>query len=846
MSAVVPANRGPESEQPGDLFQAVIQDLKAVVFRTDSAGFWTFLNPAWEELTGFRVEECLGQPFLDYVYADDRAANLERFRPMIAGQKESCRHAVRYRTKAGGTRWVEVNARRVLSDAGEITGTCGTLLDLTENLEIMKRLKRREAVLDAVSFVAGSFLRGCNWEAALPAAMERLGLAADAAGVVLTQVVRTKQGKLVQPYRIWTSPAAKEVKPGAAFKTVVNADRFVRRWDEMLERGEIVTGDVNEFTGTEREVLLASGYHSIVIVPIFVGESHWGDIGFGRSSCVPWAQSVLDGLRTAAGIIGAAIGQSEVRLSLMRAHSELENRVLQRTRELSDSNRALRESEQLYRTLIDTGPDGIVLADLDLRVTMVNRRLLELYAADSAEQLIGCDATWFARHEDPARVSQFISALLAEGRTETNELKLTRRDGVDFQAEVSAAVARDGQGKPRHVVGVVRDVTARKQLEEQFRQAQKMEAIGRLAGGVAHDFNNLLTVIKGYGELLAKRLSGNAADSRKVAQILKASERAAALVEQLLAFSRKQMLEPRVIAVNNAIADMEKMLRRLIGEDIEFRTVLDPDAGTVSIDPSQFDQILMNLAVNARDAMHSGGTLEITTKAVQLESAPAEVRIPIPPGAYVVTEVRDTGSGMDEETRSRLFEPFFTTKEVGRGTGLGLATVYGIVQQAGGSIAVESTPGQGSIVRVYLPAATECRGPMEREDPVRVKEGNETILVAEDEDLVRAMIVEALQDAGYHVLEGRNGHHAMHVAERYPDRIDLLLTDVVMPQMNGTELAEKLSQRVPAVRVLYVSGYTENKVNASSAFLRKPFTPVGLQAAVRRVLDGPAPKAIPR
>jgi PAS domain S-box-containing protein len=737
-------------------------------------------------------------------------------------------------------------ARLVSGASGEAVGTCGTLFDLTENLEIVKTLKRREAVLDAVSFVAGRFLRGANWEAALLAGMERLGLAADAAAVVLTRIVRTTNGDLVRPYRIWKSAASKPVTPEAAFDTLIGPDRVVGRWKEMLERGEIVAGGVDQFTGLEREVLVVSGYRSIAIVPIFVGESHWGDIGFGRSSAVRWAQPILDGLRTAAGIIGAAIEQSEIRSSLVRAHAELENRVLQRTRELSEANRALRESEQLYRTLIDTGPDGIVLAGLDLRVTMVNRRILELFGADSSEQLIGSTATWFARDDDPARVRRVVETLLAEGRVPANELRLTRRDGSTFQAEVSAAVARDGQGKPRHVVAVVRDVTARKQLEEQFRQAQKMEAIGRLAGGIAHDFNNLLTVITGYSELLARRLAGSPAENRKVAQVLKASERAAALVDQLLAFSRKQMVEPCVIAVNGAIADIEKMLRRLIGEDIEFRTFLAPDAGAISVDPSQFDQILMNLVVNARDAIQSGGRLEIATRNVLLEAAPADVRIPIPPGRYVVTEVRDTGIGMDAETRSRLFEPFFTTKEVGRGTGLGLATVYGIVQQTGGSIAVESVPGEGSVFRVYLPAVREDRGPAEREDPVRAPEGTGTILVAEDEDLVRTMIVEALQDAGYRVLEARNGQHAVDVAERHRDRIDLLLSDVVMPRMSGPELAERLSHKLPGLRVLFVSGYIGRQVNAASAFLRKPFTPAGLQAAVRRVLDSPVPCAVPR
>ncbi len=844
MGATSTINPDPVSPLHEDVFRTVVRELKDVVFRTDAEGRWIFLNPAWEDMTGFPVAQCLGRPFLDYVFPDDRPANLERFRPLVEQCAETCRHAVRYTTQSGGLRWVEVTARVVFGDAGEVAGTCGTLVDVTDNLEMLRHLKRREAVLDAVSFVAERFLRGNNWEAAMPAAMERLAQAAEVEAVMLVQKVRGKDGvDRIRMHSLWTPSGSGLHGSEPVLKTLgLEPSQGLARWESLLDQGEMIVCPAGDCPPDERQVILSCGFQSLVMIPLFVGDSRWGDIAFGRSSSLPWSRPSLEGLRTAARIIGAAIGQSQTRLSLMRAHADLESGVLQRTRELSDSNRALRESEQLYRTLIETSPDGIIVADSNLLITMLNRRSLELFGAESPEQLIGTDATTLARNEDPAWIARLKAELLAMQRVPSTELKLTRRDGSTFHAEISASVARDARDQPRHVVGVVRDITARKQLEEQFRQAQKMEAIGRLAGGVAHDFNNLLTVIKGYGELLVKRLAGNPSDGRKIAQIVKASERAAALVDQLLAFSRKQMIEPRVTAVNGAIADMEKMLRRLIGEDIEFHTDLAADAGTVRIDPGQFDQLIMNLAVNSRDAMQAGGAMEIATRAVLLATSPGDVRIPIPPGRYVLTEVRDTGIGMDAETRSRIFEPFFTTKEVGRGTGLGLATVYGIVQQAGGSISVESTPGAGSLFRIYLPAASESANRSgAREESMRAGEGSETILVAEDEDLVRTMIVEALQDAGYRVLEARNGHHALEVASRHTGGIDLLLTDVVMPQMGGPELAERLVGRFPTLRILFVSGYTERDVQTNSAFLRKPFTPAGLQSAVRRVLDAPSP-----
>jgi signal transduction histidine kinase len=394
------------------------------------------------------------------------------------------------------------------------------------------------------------------------------------------------------------------------------------------------------------------------------------------------------------------------------------------------------------------------------------------------------------------------------------------------------------------VAGTIAVGVDRKQLEEQLRQAQKMEAIGQLAGGVAHDFNNLLTIINGYSEVIQTQLPENSPVLELVREVAQAGKRAASLTRQLLAFSRKQVLEPKVLDLNLVVTDLEKMLRRLIGEDVALATVLEPALGRVKADPGQVEQILMNLVVNARDAMPQGGKLTIETANAELDASYTQTLPDVRPGPYVLLAVTDTGVGMDEATKAHIFEPFFTTKGPGRGTGLGLAVVYGIVKQSGGHIAVYSEPGRGTTFKVYLPRVEDVPAAGKSHFGVtRSPAGTETILLAEDEDAVRALARHVLKMLGYTVLEAGHGKEALRLAEEHPGSIHLLVTDVVMPELGGQELAGRLSARRPEVRVLYLSGYTEDTVvrhgvlEPETAFLQKPFTPATLAQRVREVLD---------
>jgi len=375
-----------------------------------------------------------------------------------------------------------------------------------------------------------------------------------------------------------------------------------------------------------------------------------------------------------------------------------------------------------------------------------------------------------------------------------------------------------------------RNEAEREQLEEQLRQAQKMEALGRLAGGVAHDFNNLLTVIKGHSELLMDRMKPADAFYGSTSQIVKTADRAASLTRQLLAFSRMQVLQPRILDLNALVADMSKLLRRLVREDIEFGFRLGDSLGRVKADPGQLEQVLLNLTVNASDAMPQGGKLTIETQKLKVNEAYAHARPPLRPGQYVQLVVTDTGHGMDAATKSRIFEPFFTTKESGKGTGLGLATVYGVVRQSGGFIWVESSPGNGSRFEIYLPQSVEKEefDSYER-TPARSRCGSETILVVEDEDEVRSLASEFLRSAGYNVLTAKDGVDALEVSERLGGAIQLLLTDIVMPKMRGTELAQKLNSYFPSMRVVFMSGYLEKdtcggEILEKAIVLQKPFS----------------------
>jgi len=506
-------------------------------------------------------------------------------------------------------------------------------------------------------------------------------------------------------------------------------------------------------------------------------------------------------------------------------------------------HRDVQEAETRYRSIFENAVEGMYQATPSGRIVAANPALAHILGYESPGDLMASVtdvATLIC--VDPEGRARLLEELEQRGVIKGIELQVYRKDGKKIWVSAGARAIRDESGNCLRYEGGVEDVTERKQLEEQLLQSQKMEAIGTLAGGIAHDFNNLLTAIIGYSQLAGSRLREGEPLYKEIEEIRKAGTRAADLTGQLLAFSRKQVLQTKLINVNLIVTNISNMIRRVIGEDIELVCSLDSELRQITADPGRIEQVLMNLAVNARDAMPTGGKLIVETANTILDEDYARLRSDVTPGPHVMLAVSDTGCGMDAETQSHMFEPFFTTKDLGRGTGLGLSTVYGIVKQSGGDIWVYSEPGRGTTIKVYLPWAAVDAKEEYQELHQAAAAGTETVLLVEDHLQVRILAAKVLRECGYEVLEASSGDEALTIAEEYDGKIHLLLTDVVMPNMGGKELAEEIKRTRKDTKILFASGYTGDAlllhgvVEARAAFIQKPFTPDTLANKVRQVL----------
>lgn len=496
-----------------------------------------------------------------------------------------------------------------------------------------------------------------------------------------------------------------------------------------------------------------------------------------------------------------------------------------------------------FQTLVEHAAEGFELIGADGRILYVNPALCRMGGFEPHE-LVGGSGFQFIHPDDlPAVLESFQQVVSGASEPRLMRVRGRTRDG-EWRWYESSGTNLLHDPAVRAILVQIRDVTREHEAEERLRRAHKMEAIGRLAGGIAHDFNNLLTIINGYSDLLLGAAAAESPSRDMVREIRRAGERAAVLTRQLLAFSQKQILRPAILDLSLILADLEKMLSRLIGEDIELILNVQDDAPLrVRADPAQLEQVILNLVMNARDAMPTGGRLTLEARTVSLDANAVRGKSDAQPGPYVVLEISDTGQGMDEETRRHVFEPFFTTKAVGKGTGMGLATVHGVVLQSQGFVEVNSAPGRGTTFSIYLPKIEEPQTKSLSEEQ-RSPRGNETVLLAEDETQVRALARIVLESNGYTVIEARDGIEALEIAKRHAGSIDLLLTDVVMPKMNGPQLAAEMSAVRPGLRVMYFSGYTGDAIirnggPGGTVFLQKPFTPGVLCRMVREVLDAP-------
>jgi PAS domain S-box-containing protein len=781
--------------------------------RIDPDGCWAyrFFTPVIERIAGRPPAFFL--PGLDQwasvVHPDDRPTWEQAVARLRAG--ESIREEYRVVWPDGSYHWVRDSISVTRATDGQTLQLDGVLADITE-------YKRAEEETQLLLRLAIAIAGAESVHAALGCALR---MVCHATGWVLGQAwVPDSEGQSLECSPAWYC-SFPQVEP---FRGASQECRF-RRGEDLPGRvwqtnESLWVRDPSPQLVPERaRAATQVGLKSALVIPIASSTEVLAVAEFLTCEDRPEDRYLLDLITGIAAQLGLTFLRKRTEEQLVQKHA-------------------------LLRRLIDSIPDLIFYKNPQ-GVYLGCNQSFEGYAGRREEDIVGrTDLDLF-----PADVGSFYQekdrAVLAELKPRSNEEWLDYPDGRRALVEVLKTPFFRPDGQLLGLIGISRDITERQRLEEQLRQAHKMEAMGQLAGGVAHDFNNLLTVILGYSELLLGILEGHATAHGLVEQVKKAGDRAAALTRRLLAFSRRQVLAPRPLDLNAIVTDLGKMLQRLIGEDIVLETRLDLELPPVKADAGQIEQILMNLAVNARDAMPRGGRLTITTLSQVVEACDSTGHPEVEPGRYAVLGVCDTGCGMDAETRKHLFEPFFTTKGVGKGTGLGLAMVHGIVKQSGGFIEVHSSPGAGAAFRIFLPESrTEGSagpGPVSAAPPAAAPA---TVLVAEDEEQVRGLVRAVLEQHGYTVLEAADGQEALRVCEGHDQPIDLLITDILMPEMNGRDLARRMTELRPDVRVLYISGYSgsvivrQGLLEAGAAYLQKPFAPEALVCLVREVLHG--------
>jgi PAS domain S-box-containing protein len=784
------------------------QDLLRVALEAARVGVWDFnvltgtvtWSPNLEEIHGLPPGSFQGtlQSVLEGVHPDDRQSFHQAIQHSLAQQQPYSKE-YRITWRDGSIRWLQGLGRVLTDDSGQPMRMVGVCMDVTDRKQAEESLQQARANLE---------------------------MRVHQRTAELYQVNQQLRAEIAERQRAEETRRESEAKWGSL---VQNAPEFIF----TMDRAGTILSINHTLPGHPPEQVIGRSGLSFVTPEQHAEVRELLDHVVRTGQPESYEAMVLgpDGTMVCYQTRVAAVKPEHGEPILIAVATDITER------------KKAEESFRMQARVLENMAEGVFVADPSGIILYTNPAEDAMFGYEPGE-LIG-------RHVSVLRAStseengHFVAHITEQMKTRSfwaGELQNRKKDGSVFTTDARiTTVDRSGQ---QHWVCVQEDVTERRRLEEQVRQAHKMEAIGRLAGGVAHDFNNLMTVVSGYGELLQAGMSPDSPWVLHVREILKAAERASNLTAQLLAFGRKAILAPRVLDLNALLRDLEKNLLPLIGEDVELRTVLEPALGRVKVDPGQMHQVILNLAVNARDAMPQGGQLTLATANVELDEAFAHNHAEIAPGSYVLLAVSDTGYGMSAEVQAHLFEPFFTTKEVGKGTGLGLSTVYGIVKQSGGHVEAESAPGRGSTFKIYLPRVQETSSPSQTRAVSVWPGGSETVFVVEDEVMVRDFTCRVLRESGYTVLAAASGDLALRETARQKGPIHLLVTDVVMPGMSGRDLAERLALQHPRLRVLYLSGYTDDAilrhgvVATGAAFLQKPFTPEALARKVREILDG--------
>jgi two-component system cell cycle sensor histidine kinase/response regulator CckA len=784
------------------------------LYRTRPNGEIVDANPALLEILGYPTKEMLlaESPESFYLDPDDR----EKWKANIEDHDTVINFESRFRKLNGEVIWLKENTRTVRDTQNKVVYYEGSFEDISRRKKVEEALQYRIDFINLLTKISTKFInlpadeidRGIN---------DTLRTVGKFTGVDRAYVFQfSPDQKFAENTHEW---CRKSIDKKIHNLKNVPSSLFPRWMGTIKKHQNIYVPNVAVLpreAKAEKKYLETQKIRSLVVVPIINRGSLIGFLGFDSiKQEKTWPEEIIILLK----IVGDVIS----------------NALLRKTTE-----KALRKSEEKYRKFFEDDISGNYITSAAGELLFCNPAFMKIFGFGSQKEAMAFPIDRL--YPAPEMREALLSDIKEKKRLLYKELELQTCDGQPVYVMANIMGNFDDRGELIEMRGYLLDITEHKKLERQLRQAQKMEAVGRLAGGVAHDFNNVLTIVKGYGDLLCGDKTLSQRQRQNLEQIIKAADRAESLTSQLLAFSRKQMIKPRIINLNDSILNVQKMLKHLIGEDIRLHTILAKDDINVKVDPGQIDQILMNLAVNSRDAMPDGGKITIETKTVDLDQEYAAQHIPIQPGPYVLLALSDTGIGMDEETKSKIFEPFFSTKK-GNGTGLGLSTVYGIVKQNNGFIWVYSEPGGGATFKIYLPR-------METKKPQRISRetrfdyaGTETILLVEDDEMVREISKIALEQSGYKLLVATDGRDALKVAENFEGSIDIMVTDVVMPEIGGRELAQRLSPLHPDMKILFVSGYTDNAIvehgvlDPDVFFLQKPFTPPLLGRKVRKILD---------
>jgi len=766
------------------------------------------VNRAAEKFYGIRSDNFIGMNF------NDICASWEAEQEHLISGRE--RYKIQNHITAGKIiKPVELYASPVV-----INQSCYTFLivhDISERNKTEKLLAYRRRYEQLISTLSTYFIRPDHHEID-QAIQHTLQILAEFINTEICAIILISDDQsTLQISHMWSRDQALYKYQGSVYPIEIFPDDF-----SALFRGDHI--DIHEIrlnleTGSLAETLIRdTGIQALLLVPIVSAGLVTGGIGIASTEkSRKWSEDAH---------------------TLLQVVGEMITNVLARKR----SEHALRASEQKYRKFFEEDLTADFIAEPDGRIKFCNPAFIRIFAFESENMAFNSNLKDLDGSE--GKLNRAL-AQLPEGKLlQGQEFELQRKDGEAVQVICNIRGIFDEQGNLTEILGYLFDITAHKKVEEQFRGAQRMEAIGRLAGGIAHDFNNLLTVINGYSDLLLKDNELSSMSKAKIEQIKNAGERAATLTGQLLAFSRKQIVKPKILNLNRLILNIDKMLRRLIGEHIDIVNILDDSLGNIEIDPGQIEQVIINLAVNARDAMPEGGKLIIETSNVFLDEQYSMMHQPINPGSYIMLAVRDTGIGMSPDIQAHIFEPFFTTKEKGKGTGLGLSTIYGIIKQCKGYIWVESALNKGSTFFIYFPRA---HGPIEnyikeKADQESLK-GSEIVLVVEDDHSVRQLTVSFLKKFGYRVYEAEDANHALKICTGCKSEIDLAVIDVVMPGISGKRLSDILKEQYPRIKVLYISGYTDDEIvhygvlNSGVEFLQKPFNAENLGKKIRQILD---------